>query len=204
MAKKVFVVLIILASALIIRSFFMPWVTVDTTVIKAAGEMAANPKNKMIEAEGLRIVFFKNLGSIFYPAFRRIDKDIEVIASGIGIPKLMNGEEARFIVPFMETLFKDIDDIERKSYFVYGFPIMAIMCIAFVLLGLRFRSPIILMLMLCEAISIIGIYNLKSAAKADIKATFTTLTIEPGMWYSLYAFLAIFIMSFLWLVFIKE
>jgi len=204
MAKKILTILIILASALIIRSFFMPWVTVDTTVIKAAGEMAANPKGKMIEAEGLRIAFFKNMGSIFYPAFRCIDKEIEVVASGYGIPELMHGEEARFIVPFMETLFKDVDHIDRKSYFVYGFPIIAVVCIFFAILGLRSKIPVILTLMICEAISIIGIYNLKSAADAESKVTFADLTIEIGMWYSLYAFLFIFIMSFLWLAFIRE
>jgi hypothetical protein len=204
MSKKMLAILIILASVLIIRAFFMPWVTVDTTLIKAAGEMAADPKGKIVKAEGLRITLFKNIGSIFYPAFRRIDKDIEVVASGYTIPKLMHGQKARFIVPFMEALFKDIDNINNKSFLVYGLPIGAIACILFALLGLRFRVPVILMLMLSEATSIIGMYNLISAVDTDLKSAFADLTIEPGMWYSLGGFFFIFIMSFLWLAFLKE
>jgi hypothetical protein len=202
--KKVFVVLIILASLVIIRGFYLPWATVETSVLKGAAAMMGDPKGKIVQVPRLRRAL-KEAAGFFYPIVKTADKEIKVVVTGRSIPRMMQGKDARVVISFMEILFKDIDNVEERAYLVYIIPIGALLCILFSLLGLKFRLPLILMLMLTEAIGIIGLYNLKTTfIDARMPEANAHLSIGFGIWYTVYAYLFIFLASFLWLVFDKR
>ena len=200
--KKILLILVAITSIFIIRSFFLPWATVDTTALKALSEIRADTEGKTIKAAPIRKAA-KRFRDLTYPIKKPLDTDIKQTVTGYEISSLKPYENLpSVVISFMELLLKDVDNATNMRHLVLFLPGGAILCFVLAILGLRFRFPIILMLVWSEATSIIGLYNIKSAI-IGATSDFAHLTMEDGIWYSLYGFLFIFCISLVWVTFDK-
>jgi hypothetical protein len=98
-------------------------------------------------------------------------------------------------------MFKDTKDLDKKSYAVYAFPLLAVLCVILGIAGLRSVIPVAVMMMASGAVALIGLYKLKTL---DLSALAVEIIIGPGLWYTLYAFLAIFFVSMIWLALLRD
>lgn len=196
MSKKVLLVLIIMAAAVIIWGFFMPWAKVKTSVTKVAKQLtdaAAGPLEKAPVAGRL----IKNVEKVTDIIGDLGGIEVKTTVRGYDIPRMVNQKISKVALSLSQILFKVTEGLEVKSYLVYLLPLFAIVCTALAVMGLKATQPIIAMLVISGAVSIGGFYNLLTA---DLSNLIVNITIEKGLWCTMYAYLVIFIVSIIWLV----
>lgn len=196
MVKKIFLILVIIASMVILRAFFMPWAKVKTSVVKASRELTTDAGGKLAKFPKIKEAM-KELARVTDLVEALGDIEVETTVSGYNIPMLVNKKTSKVALPLMQVLFEDSKNLDMKSYLVYFLPVLGIVCIFLGIWGLRYKLSILFMMILSGAVSIIGLYNLK---RAGLSAPAVTIVIEKGLWYTLYAFLFIFFVSILWLL----
>ena len=196
MKKTVLVVLVILAALIILRAFFMPWANVKASVVKVAEKVTESVKWPLKEVPIAKEVikdvekvtgFISELGGI----------DLKTTVRGYDIPNMVNRRTSKVALSLSEILFRSPKDLDKKSYLVYLLPVFAIVCSGLALMGLKSRWPIIVMSVISGAISIGGFYNLKTANFSNL---YVHIVIEKGVWYTMYAYLLIFIIGIIWLI----
>ncbi len=191
-----FVILVILAGIIIVISFFLPWVSADTSVVRASKAItkAAGP------LEG--VPFFGDvLGGIknATDVVRDIgDIDLDTVVSGRNIPKMVNERSSKAALSFMQSYWKEARDLDKKAMLVYLMPVCAFICVLLAMVGMRYIVSIIFMGIVSGLISLGGLYNLNTM---NISNEVVTITIEKGLWHTMYAYLFIFILSIVWLSF---
>jgi len=199
MKKMALVILIIIASLVVVRAFYMPWAKVSTSVVKISEEVSSAAENKLFDIPEVKKAI-KGLKK----ATRIVDKlgDVEIksAVSGYDIPRMINQRSSKVAVSVAQIIFKEAKDLDKKSYLVYALPLSALLCAALALAGLKSWLAAYPMLLLSGGISITGLYKLKTA---DLSTLSVSITIEQGLWYTLYAFLFIFFMSTLYIL-VKE
>ena len=96
MDKKLHSLMLVL-TILVVTSFFMPWVKVQSQQIGAVSKLLTGKRQA----------------------------DIDSI-SGIGVPIRANGEDARLIISVMKIFSPKIKDADKKSFLVLLVPILAL------------------------------------------------------------------------------
>jgi hypothetical protein len=195
MKKIIFLILNIIAAALIVFAFFMPWVNAATSVARvseqatnAVGPLGALPfVGKVIAGvkEGTDIV--RDIGDI----------NIDTTVSGYEIPKMVNSESSKVALSFARDFFRDTEGLDKKSMLVYLLPLLAILCVGLAIIGIRYRSAVIFMLLLSGIISLGGLYKLNTL---NLSNETVDLSILKGLWYTMYGYLSIFAINTLWIV----
>lgn len=192
MKKLFFVSLVCAASAFILIAFFMPWANVDTSVMgltkSAEGTLAKTSfAGKMIKGLTKATDAISDLGDI----------EIKTTVRGNQIPAMVNNKTSKVALSLAQVFFKDAEGIDKKSYLVYLVPLLAIVCTLLGILGLKNNIFIFLMAGISGAISIGGLYNLMTM---DIASMIVKISIAKGLWYTMYAYLAISLTGVVWLV----
>lgn len=188
-------ILVIVACAVVLRAFFMPWARMKTTVVDASKEITGRAEGFLSKLpEGKRIL--KGLKKATDAIDVLGDVEVESTLSGFSILALANLKVSKTALSLSQILFKETKDLDKRLLLIYLVPLSAIICVMLALVGLKYKLAVLLMLVLSGGISIPGLYNLNTL---DLSGPSVRIVAEPGIWYTLYAFLAIFAIGILWL-----
>ncbi|NQT22306.1 MAG: hypothetical protein HQ579_02590, partial [Candidatus Omnitrophica bacterium] len=189
-------ILVIAATVVIVRSFLMPWAEVSTSATKVASDLT-NAASTNLKDSPVAAKFIKKLEKVTDAIGEFGDVEVKSEISGYDIPTMVNKKTSKVALSLVAILFKSAENLDKKSYLVYLMPLVAILCSLLAVIGVRRRWSIIAMCLVSGAISIGGIYNLKTTALPN---AFVAITIQPGLWYTMYGYLAIFIISIVWML----
>ncbi len=196
MKKLALAGLVVLAAIVIISSFFMPWAKLSASVTKVSKELTGQAGKAAGGTFGER--FTRELSRVT-DAIGNVGGDIEIktSVSGYDIPSMANKKSSKVAASLAQSLLKDAKDLDKKAAIVFLFPIFAVVCAALAVMGLKNKLSVILMFIISGIISLGGLYRLKTL---DLASLPVDITIERGLWQTLYAYLFIFIISVIWLV----
>lgn len=196
MKKFVLAGMVILAAIVIILSFFMPWAKLSASVTKVSKELTDRAGKAAGGTFGER--FTRELSRVT-EAIGNVGGDIEIktSVSGYDIPSMANKKSSKVAISLTQGLLKDTRDLDKKAALVFLLPIFAVVCAALAVIGLKNKLSVILMLIISGGISLGGLYRLKTL---DLASLPVDITIEKGLWQTLYAYLFILIISIIWLV----
>ncbi len=188
--------LVVLAAIVIIFSFFAPWAKLSASVTKVSKELTSQAGKAAGGTFGER--FTRELSRIT-DAIGNVGGDIQIKTSisGYDIPSMANKKSSKVAISLVQGLLKDAKDLDKKAALVFLLPIFAVVCVVLAVIGLKNKLSVILMLIISGAISLGGLYRLKTL---DLASLPVDITIEKGLWQTLYAYLFIFIVSIIWLV----
>jgi len=89
--------LIAILAAVIVVSFFIPWISVESSQVGAFTKLLTGKRQAVLDS-----------------------------ISGYRIPVLANSQESRFMISVIKIFNPDIKDADKKSYAVWAVPILAI------------------------------------------------------------------------------
>lgn len=185
MDKRILAGLVILFAIVIIASFFMPWAKLSASVTKVSNELTGGKFARELSRVTKALGDFG--GNI----------QVKTTVSGYDIPTMVNKKSSKVAISLAQGLFKDAKDLDRKSMLVFLLPVLAFVCAALAVMGLKNKLSVISMLVISGAVSLGGLYKLKTL---DLSSLVVDITIEKGLWQTMYAYLFIFIISIIWLV----
>ena len=196
MKKTVFAGLIIVCALIIIVSFFMPWAKATVSATKVAKNVANSASGKLQNT---------SFGGKFVQGFNQAtnaignlgDIEVKTTVSGYDIPAMTNKKSSYVAIQLAQILFKDAKDLDKKSMLVYLLPLFAIACIILAIIGLRYKVSVIAAALTGGAIGIGGLYELMTT---DLSRLPVQISIENGLWQTMYGYLLICILSIAWLV----
>ena len=192
MKKEILIGLVAAACVLIIISFFMPWAKIATSVTGVSKEVTSKLKGTPFAGK-----FLKEIDKATTAIGEVGDISIKMSVSGFNVPNMVNSKTSKVAISLMEILTKSNKNLELKSYAVYLLPLFGLICVALSLVGSKNKIAVIAMLVLSGAIGVVGLYNLSTI---DVSSIAVKVTIEKGLWYTMYSFLFIFFVSIAWLV----
>lgn len=192
MKKLFFVTLVCIASALIIVAFFMPWAEVAASVSGISKEVTSSVKDTPFAGK-----IVGKISDVTDAISEMGDISIKSRVSGFDVPRMANDKTSKVALSLVEVFFKSAENIDMKSYLVYVLPLLAIVCVILAILGIKNKLFVAIMLIISGIVSIGGLYNLYTM---DVSSAIVKITIKDGLWYSMYAFMFIFLVSILWLV----
>ena len=192
MKKIMFAGSIIVCAIIIIASFFMPWAKATVSVTKVANNLANSASGtsfgeKFVKQFNQATNAIGNLGDI----------KVKTVVSGYDIPTMINKKSSHVAIQLAQILFKDTKDLDKKSMLVYLLPLFAIACIALAIIGLRYKISVIAAAIIGGVIGIGGLYELIAT---DLSRLPVQISIENGLWQTMYGYLLICILSIAWLV----
>ena len=193
MVKKILVGLIVLASIVIVISFFMPWARVSVSVVGVSKQLTSS--------SGLPDKMVEKLKEITSAISSFGDVDIKTTVSGYQIPGMVNNKTSKAALSTAEILSKSASGLEQKSYLVYLFPLLGIVCGILAVTGLKSKACIVIILIIGGIVGIVGLYNLSTANLVHVSVKIDILS---GLWNTIYAFLFIFIAGITWLILGKK
>lgn len=183
MKEKIFTALVCVASAAIIVGFIMPWATVATSATGVAkgltGALKDTPYASKIVGEVQKATdAISDIGDI----------TVKSTVRGYQIPIMVNDKTSKVAISLAQIFFPEAQDLDKKSYLVYLFPILGLVCAALAFLGRGNRLYIIIMIILAGAVSTVGLYKLYTT---DVSNLMVKISIQDGLWYIMYSFLFI-------------
>jgi len=194
--KILFTCLIIAASVVIVLSFFMPWAKVSVSAVGVSKQLTTVADEKLGDSPIAGKVIDR-LKEITGAISNFGDINVKTTVTGYQIPKLVNDRTSKVAISLAQIIFKSAEGLDRKSYLVYLLPLIGILCAILAILGLRSTIYVVLMFFISGAVSIAGLYNLHTAGVESIAVK---ISIESGLWNTMYALAFIFLISILWLV----
>jgi len=186
--------LIIIASAVTVWTFYMPWARITNDPIRTAKQVLETRDEEFFKSDKFKNTMEKVAGFLdgVFPEGAQIGATV----SGYDVPRLIDREESKVAIAFTQAIFNDVEGLDKKCYAVYLLPLFGILCAALALIGLKHTLSVIVMLLLSGAISIGGLYKLVTL---DLTGLPVDIMIQSGLWYTMYAFLFIFAVSLVWL-----
>ena len=125
------------------------------------------------------------------------DLKVKTTVSGYDIPDMINKKSSHVAIQLAQLLFKDAKDLDKKSMLVYLLPLFAIACIILAIIGLRYKVSVVAVALIGGVIVIGGLYKLIAT---DLSNLPVQISIENGLWQTMYGYLLICILSVAWLV----
>ncbi len=196
MKNRILAGIVIIAGAVIVISFFMPWANIVTSVTGVSKELTTFARSKVGDVPHARKII-GDLEKVTDAISGFGDIKLKTTVSGYKIPTLVNSKTSKVALSVVQIMFRDAKGLGLKSYLVYLFPLLGITCAVLAILGLKQKLFIILMAVISGAISIAGLYNLKTA---DLTSLAVRIHIESGLMFTMYAFLLIFLVGITWLI----
>ena len=193
MVRKILAGLIVIASIIIVISFFLPWARVSVSV--------AGVSKQLTESSHLPDRVAQRLKQITYTMKTFGDPEVKMTVSGYKIPGMVNNKTTRVAISLAEIMTKSATNLEQKSYLVYLFPLLGILCGVLAVNGSRSKARIVVMLLIAGIVGITGFYNLSTA---DMTGMAVNIDILNGLWDTIYAFLFIFLAGIVWLIIGKK
>jgi hypothetical protein len=191
MKKTIFPALVICAALVVVAAFFMPWANVQTSVTAISEGVLNEAKDVPL---GGKITSGISKATNFLGALG--DVEIKTVVRGSNIPSLVNSNTSKVALSLAEILFKSVEGLDWKSYLVYLIPLFAIICAGLAVLAIKKALYIIPIIAIGAVIFYEGIYNIKTA---DLSHVVVKITIEKGLWLTLYAFLFMALTAAAWL-----
>ena len=196
MKKMIFAGSIIVCAIIIIASFFMPWARASVNATKVAKNLADSASGKLQNT---------SFGGKFLQGFNQAtnaignlgDMEVKTTVSGYDIPTMTSKKSSHVAIQLAQLLFKDAKDLDKKSMLVYLLPLFAIVCIALAIIGLKYKASVIAAAIIGGVIGIGGLYELIAT---DLSKLPVQISIENGLWQTMYGYLLICIFSIAWLV----
>ena len=194
--KIILTCLVIAASVVIVLSFFMPWAKVSVSAVGVSKELTTIADKKLGDSPvaGKVIDRLKKITGVL-GSFG--DIDVKTTITGYQIPKLVNNKTSKVAISLAQIMFKSAEGLDWKSYLVYLLPLIGILCAVLAVLGLKNSIYVILALIISGVVSIAGLYNLHTA---NVESVAVKVSIEAGLWNTMYALAFIFFISILWLI----
>jgi hypothetical protein len=195
-AKIILATLIIVCSVVIVVSFFQPWAKADLSVTKTAGALKEKAQTTM---KGSRYAakIITGLDRAAKAIGGMGDIQVKTAVSGYDIPAMINKKSSKIALCLAQVIFKDAKDLDKKSLLVYLLPLAGLLSIILTLMGLKSIMPVVVMAILSGLISAAGLSNVMTA---DLSNNVVQISIEQGLWQTLYGFLLIFVFSLIWIV----
>ena len=195
-AKMVLAAFVIICSVVIMVSFFQPWAKAAVSVTKVAGALT-NTAETTLKGSPFAAKFIAGLDTATKIIGGMGDIEVKTAVSGYDIPTMINKKSSRIAVSLAQTMFKDAQDLDKKSLLVYLLPLSGLLCIILAVIGLKSIAPVIIMAILSGLISAAGLSNVMTT---DLSNNVVQISIEQGLWQTLYGFLLIFVFSLIWIV----
>ncbi len=194
--KIIFTCLVIASSVVIVLSFFMPWAKVSVSAVGVSKQLAATADKKLGDSPIAGKVIDR-LKKITGAVSSFGDIDVKTTITGYRIPKLVNDKTSKAAISLVQIMFKSAEGMDWKSYLVYLLPLLGILCAIMAVLSLKNGIYVILTLIISGVVSIAGLYNLHTT---DVGNIAVRISIEAGLWNTMYAFAFIFLFSLLRLI----
>ena len=196
MKKIILLALIVICALVVVHAFFLPWAKANTSATRVAKGLVSQSTGKLKDTP-----FAENFIKIFNKTTDQVanlgDIEVKTAVSGYGIPTLINKKTSQVAIAIASVMFKDAKDLDKKSMLVYLVPLIALLCIGLAVLGLKNNIAIIVMALISGAISIVGLYNLMTI---NVSNLVVTISIERGLWQTMYSYLLICIIGIIWIV----
>lgn len=196
MKKFIFLALIVICAVAIIHAFFMPWAKANVSVTKVAGGLVESA-DTTLKNTPFAGKFIKQLNVVTEAVSDLGDIEVKTQVSGYDIPALINKKSSKIAISLAQVMFKDVKDLDKKSMLVYLLPLMALVCAGLGIIGLKNNISVIVMVVISGAISIVGLYNLMTVKLDNLTVN---ISIEQGLWQTMYAYLLICVIGVIWVV----
>ncbi|MBP7056420.1 MAG: hypothetical protein KBB52_06185 [Candidatus Omnitrophica bacterium] len=197
MWKTIMAALIIVCSVVIIGSFFMPWAKAVTTATKVAGGIERSLDAGPLGGSPFASKLIANIDKAKTALNVFGDVRFKTVVSGYEIPVMLNRQESKTALSLTQVFAPGAQNIGKKALLVYLLPLFALLCIALSLLAFKTDLFLLPVILISGLISTAGLYKVLTA---DITNNIVQITIERGLWQTLYGYLLIFIFSLLWFV----
>ena len=195
MRKIVLLALVVICALAIVHAFFMPWARASTSATKVANRLAKSATGGMLENTPFAGKFIRGLDKATNTISDIGDIQIKTAVSGYDIPTLINKKSSQTAIAIASVMFKDAKDLDKKSMLVYLLPLLALACIGLAIVGLKSKIALIVMAVLSGGIAVVGLYNLMTI---DLSKLPVQISIEQGLWQTMYAYLIISVIGIVW------
>ena len=185
-------ILVWVGVAAAVAGFFLPWANLDLrepSVMKQVRQVAGDQEVVRGLAKGLgKVTATIRRGTKTVTGDLPSLSDIPHHVSGAQIPQMANQQNAKVAAALVEVLMNERQHIGAKSYLVYLLPGLALLC------GLLLSSlggvPAVTIgaAILCAGVAGGGFWKLLTT---NTKTLFIAITIGPGLWLSLWGYVAI-------------
>ena len=187
MRRRVAVLLVAWASvAAAVAGFFLPWAVVDLRTPGRDGASVRDALRGLTQKLG-RVEVTIHRGSETVSGELPSADNLPRQVSGIEIPRLANDQKTQVAVALIELLTNTRQPIGVTSYAVYLVPGIALVC-GVLLTVLGGRVPAAVIACACAALAGAGFWK---ALTADPRALVATVSLGPGVWLSLWAYVGL-------------
>ena len=190
--RRLVVVLAWLSVSATIIAFFLPWASIDLREPELIHQV-----RETAQEQGLLGGLAKKLGRVTVEIRRGAEtitgdlptlSDIPRQVSGVQIPRMANQPNAKVALALIERLTNQHQHVGFKSYAVYLVPGIALLCgVLLTCLGsvVAVAGGIAI---ICLGIAGVGFWNLLTT---NTETLFVAITIGPGLWISLWAYVGL-------------
>ena len=197
MMRRLIVAFTWLSVATAVVSFFLPWAKID---VREPG--LSRQVRQTVQEQGLLKGLTEKLGRVTVQVRRGAKtisgelpkfSDIPHQVSGVQIPRLANQKNAQVVTALFEMVTNTRQDIGLKSYAVYLVPgLVVVFGLLLTFAGMR---PVALGVAAASAaVASAGFWKLLTT---NTQALFVAITVGPGLWLSLWAYVALSIAALL-------
>lgn len=197
MRKIVMLALVVICAVAIIHAFFMPWAKASVSATKVAKGLTKSATAGVLENTPFAGKFIRGFDTATDTISELGDIQMKTAVSGYDIPTLVNKKSSQIAISIASVMFKDAKDLDKKSMLVYLLPLLALLCIGLAIVGLKSKIAIIVMAILSGAIAAGGLYNMMTI---DLSTLPIQISIEQGLWQTMYAYLMISVIGIIWIV----
>ena len=197
MRKVILLSLVVICAIAIIHGFFMPWAKASASATKVAKGLAKSATGGILENTPFAGKFVRELDKATNKILDLGDIQIKTAVSGYDIPTLINKKTSQIAIAIASVMFKDVKDLDKKSMLVYLLPLLALVCIGLAIAGLKNKIAVIVMAVLSGGIAVGGLYNLMTVNLSNLSIQ---ISIEQGLWQTMYAYLIISVIGIVWIV----
>lgn len=161
---KPYKVAILVLTAIIVVGFFLPWINVESKQVGTITKILTGKRQATVEA-----------------------------ISGFRMPLLANSEDARLIISVARTFYPDVTAIDKKSYLVWLFPIVALIILGIALNAENNKLINLIFGAIGIAVFVLAVYKISTT---DLDRLVLQMKIGTGLWMSLWGYLGIGILGF--------
>jgi hypothetical protein len=197
MRKIVLLALVVVCALAIVHAFFMPWAKASASATKVAKSLTRSATGGILENTPFAGNFIRELDKATDKISDIGDIKVKTAVSGYDIPTLINKKTSQIAIAIASVMFKDVKDLDKKSMLVYLLPLLALACIGLAIVGLKNKIAIMVMAVLSAGIAVGGLYNLMTINLSNLPIQ---ISIEQGLWQTMYAYLLICVIGIVWVV----
>ena len=197
MRRIALLALVVICALAIIHAFFMPWAKASASATKVAKDLAKSATGGMLENTPFAGKFVRAFDKATDKISDLGDIQIKTAVSGYDIPTLINKKSSQIAIAIASVMLKDAKDLDKKSMLVYLLPLLALVCIGLAIVGLKNKIAVIVMTILSGGIAVGGLYNLMTVNLSNLPIQ---ISIEQGLWQTMYAYLIISVIGIVWIV----